>query len=134
MITQIDAKSYDALIARLAVMPGSYAIVYPGQIYPTAADTPFILVTDARFGNDRVYLSSTADDVYAGFLMLDVMVPLSWTHSQMLGIAGVIRDWFAKDLVLSGLVRIDRTATVTTSYRDGSFNRMPVAIRWRAMG
>jgi Bacteriophage related domain of unknown function len=134
MITQIDAKIYEALRARIASMSGGIAVVYPGQIYPASPDVPFILVTDVKFGNDRVYIGSSADDVYTGDFMLDIMTPLSWTHSQVLGVAGNIRAWFTKDLLLGGLVRITKTPAVTVSYRDGGFMRLPVSVSWRAVG
>jgi len=72
--------------------------------------------------------------VYTGDFMLDIMTPLSWTHSQVLGIAGNIRAWFTKDLLLGGLVRITKTPAVTVSYRDGGFMRLPVSVSWRAVG
>ena len=134
MIAQIDAKIYDALKLHLSTMPGSFPIVYPGDIYPTEADVAFIVVTDARFGNERLYNDSGAVDSHTGQFMLDAMVPLSWSHSQLLGIAGVITAWFTKDLRLSGLVRIEQTPAITTSYRDGGFNRLPVSVVWRAVG
>jgi hypothetical protein len=134
MIDQIDAKIYEALRLRVASMPGGIAVVYPGQVYPTDVTVPFILVTDVKFGNDRVYIGSTSDDVYTGDFMLDIMAPLSWTHSQVLGAAGNIHEWFTKDLVLGGLVRIEKTPTVTVAYRDGGFMRLPVAVNWRAVG
>jgi len=46
MITQIDAKIYEALRDRIASMSGGIAVVYPGQAYPASPDVPFILVTD----------------------------------------------------------------------------------------
>lgn len=134
MIAQIDAKTYDALKLHLSTMPGGFPIVYPDDIYPTDADTPFIVVTDARFGNERLYNDSDAVDNHLGQFMIDAMTPLSWTHSQRLGIAGVVVDWFAKDTRLSGLVRIEQTPAITTAYRDGGFNRLPIAVSWRAVG
>jgi hypothetical protein len=134
MIDQIDAKIYEALRARIAAMPGGIAVVYPGQVYPPDVTVPFILVTDVKFGNDRVYIGSDADDVYTGDFMLDIMTPLSWTHSQVLGVAGNIRAWFTKDLLLGGLVRITKTPAVTVSYRDVGFMRLPVSVSWRAVG
>ena len=134
MITDIDAKIYESLRARIASMPGGYAIVYPGQVYPTNVTTPFILVTDVHFGNDRRYLGSDADDWHTGDFMLDIITPLSWTHTQVLGIAGIIRAWFTKDLVLGGLVRIEKIPAVTVAYRDGGFMRLPVVVNWRAVG
>jgi hypothetical protein len=134
MITDIDAKIYEALKARIASMPGGYAIVYPGQVYPTNVTLPFILVTDVHFGNDRRYLGSDADDWHTGDFMLDAMVPISWTHTQLLGVAGDIRAWFTKDLLLGDLVRIEKTPAVTVAYRDGGFMRLPVAVNWRAVG
>lgn len=133
-VTYIDAKIYDALKLRISTMPGGFTIVYPGDIYPTSADVAFIVVTDARFGNERLYNDTAASDNHTGQFMLDAMVPLSWTHSQLLGIAGVVVNWFTKDLRLSGLVRIEQTPAVTTSYRDGGFNRLPIAVSWRAVG
>lgn len=115
-------------------MSGGIAIVYPGQVYPTDATVPFIIVTDVKLENDRVYIGSSADDVYTGYFMIDIMVPLSWTHSQVLGVAGNIRAWFTKDLLIGGFVHITKTPTVTVSYRDGGFMRLPVSISWRAMG
>jgi len=134
MIEYIDAKIYDALKLHLDDMPGGFTIVYPDDIYPTDADTPFIVVTDARFGNERLYNDSGASDNHLGQFMLDAMVPLAWSHSQLLGIAGVVVDWFAKDLRLSGLVRIEQTPAITTVYRDGGFNRLPISVSWRAVG
>jgi len=134
MITQIDAKIWEALKDHLDAMSGGFPIVLPGETYPTDADVAFIVVTDVRFGNVRIYIGSTADDQHGGTLSLSVMVPLSWTHTQQLGVAGIIRQHFAKDTKLDVLVEIVKTADIGTAYRDGAFNRLPVNVNWRAMG
>jgi hypothetical protein len=134
MITQIFAKIYDALIAHADAMPGGFALIKHGEIYPTDASVAFIIATDVRVGVDRIYAGSNSDDVHNGFLMMDVMAPLSWSHSQLLGVAGLIRDHFNKDNILEGIVRVIETPSTTTAYRDGAFNRLPVLIRWRTVG
>ncbi len=134
MITQIDALIWEALKDHLDTISGGFPIVLPGEAYPTDADTAFIVVTDVRFGNVRLYIGSTADDQHGGALSLSVMVPLAWTHTEMLGVAGIIREHFAKDMKLDGLVEIVKAADIGTGYRDGAFNRLPVTVTWRAMG
>lgn len=134
MIAQIDAKIWQALLSHCQSMPGGYAIVEPSGVYPAQVDTPFIVLTDVRFGNVRLYIGSTADDQHGGTLSLSVMAPLSWSHTQLLGIAGIVRDHFAKDIKLGGLVEVTKSADIGIAYRDGSFNRLPITVTWRAVG
>ena len=134
MITQIDAKIWEALKSHIATMPGGFDIVEPSGIYPTDTTAAFIVLTDVRFGNVRLYIGSTADDQHGGSLSLAVMAPLDWTHTQLLGVAGIIRNHFVKDTKLAGLVEITKTPDVGIAYRDGAFNRLPVNVTWRAMG
>lgn len=136
--TQLDAKVYQALINRLNTMSGGYDVVEPGQTYPTAADTAFILVQDVRFEPDAPFIGGTSSDEHRGMFSLSIMTPLSWSHSQTLGIAGVIRDHFPKtlDLYYSDVkVEIMRTPYIDgNTMRDESWNRCNVMIRWRAAG
>jgi hypothetical protein len=136
-ITQLDAKIWTALRTRLATMPGGYAIVDPGQTYPASADTAFILLQDVRFDPATPYIGGNDPAEYRGQLALLVMTPLSWTHSQSLGIVGLIRAHFpigAKYASGDARVEILQTPSAGTAYRDGAWNRVPVAVRWRAAG
>jgi hypothetical protein len=134
MIEQIDAKIWIALRDHLEDMPGGMQIVMPDETYPANASTAFIVVTDVRFGNERRYMGSAADDVHTGQLDLAVMCPLAWSHAQAMGVAGIIREHFSKDLRLGGLVELIKAADVSTAYRDGAYKRVPVAVSWRAIG
>jgi len=133
MIQNIEARIYKAVIDHLKTMSGSYAIVEPGQNYPTAANVAFINVVDFRRPVDRVYIGSTDDDLHMGSLECAVMVPLSWSHLQLIGIGQLIKSHFPKDMKLD-VLRIDKSAIVGTAYRDGAYNRLPVSIEWRAVG
>jgi len=133
MTPNIEARIYKALIDRLKIMSGGYAVVEPGQNYPTAANTAFINVVDFRRPVDRVYIGSTDDDLHQGSLECAVMVPLSWTHAQLIGIGQLIKSHFPKDMQLD-VLRIDKSPMVGTDYRDGPYNRLPVSIEWRAVG
>jgi len=134
MITQIDAKIWEALTDHITIMPGGFDIVEPSGIYPPDTTVAFIVLTDVRFGNVRLYIGSTADDQHGGSLSLSVMAPLDWTHTQLLGVSGIVSTHFAKDTRLDGLVEITKTPDVGIAYRDGAFNRLPVNVSWRAMG
>ena len=134
MIEFIDAKIWEALKARLASMTGGYHIVYDSEPYPTNAATAFIVVSDFRNEAERVYIGTNDDDLYQGALQLSIMTPLSWNHTQALGVAGIIKQHFTKDLILGGLVSLTAIPSVTASYRDGPYNRIPVSIPWRALG
>jgi len=133
MTSNIEARIYKAMIDRLIAMSGGYAVIEPGQNYPAAANVAFINVVDFRRPVDRVYIGSTDDDLHQGSLECAVMVPASWTHSQLIGIGMLIKAQFPKDLQLD-VLRIDKTAMIGTAYRDGAFLRLPVSIEWRAVG
>lgn len=136
--TQLDAKIYSALIARLNTMSGGYDIVEPGQTYPSAADEAFIVVQDVRFEPDAPYVGWSTADEHRGAFSLSVMTPLAWTHNQTLGIVGLIRDHFPKSLKLTQndvRVEILRTPFVSGSpRRDEGWTRADVMVRWRAAG
>ena len=136
--TQLDAKIFTALITRLGTMTGGYDIVEPGETYPTAADEAFIVVQDVRFEPDPRYVGGTSPDEHRGIFSLSVMTPLAWSHSQTLGIAGLIRDHFPKTLKLTYSdvnVEILRTPFIDgNTMRDESWNRCNVMVRWRCAG
>lgn len=136
--SNLDAKVYLALINRLNTMSGGYDIVEPGQTYPTAANTAFIVVQDVRLEPSSPYIGGTTSNENRGMFSLAIMTPLSWTHAQALGIAGLVRDHFPKS---SKYTQDDVTVEIlqTPSYvgnamRDESWNRLPVDIRWRCAG
>ena len=136
--TQLEAKIFQALLARLNTMSGGYDIVEPGETYPTSADTAFIVVQDVRFEPDALYIGATSSNENRGMLSLSVMTPLSWSHSQTLGIAGLIRDHFPKSLTLTYSdvqLEILRTPYIDgNAMRDESWKRVNVMVRWRAAG
>jgi hypothetical protein len=133
LVTQLDARIYTALLTRLKSMGGNYIIVEPGETYPASADTPFILVQDVRFDPVARYQGAQTVDEHRGMFSLAVMTPLAWTHTQSLGIAGLVRAHFPKTSKY-GPIEILQTPSAGTAYRDGAFNRLPVSIRWRAAG
>jgi hypothetical protein len=138
LIDQLDAKIYDALITRLKTMSGGYDIVEPGDTYPTAANAAFIVAQDIRFEPNPRYVGDMTPDEHTGTLNLSIMVPLSWTHGQLLGVAGLVRDHMPKSLRLYGdgfSVEILRTPFVLgASQRDKSWHRLEVQVRWRCSG
>lgn len=140
LITNLDAKIYGALRDRLATMSGGYYINEPGDTYDPPANTAFLLTDDVRFDPDRPYTNTDAPDWHTGSFMVAVITPATWTHMQRMGIVGLIRDHFHKDLRLtySDLnVKIRETPFVAGSaYRDDAIGmmRVPVEIRWRAWG
>lgn len=119
-------------------MSGGYDIVEPSETYPTSADTAFIVVQDVRFEPDPLYIGGTSSDEHRGTFSLSVMTPIAWSHSQTLGIAGLIRDHFPKTLKLTYsdvTVEILRTPFIDgNTMRDESWNRCNVMIRWRGAG
>jgi hypothetical protein len=137
LIAQLDAKIYLALITRLKLMPGGYAIVEPGQTYPTTGNVPFILVQDVRFDPVARYVGNSEPDEHRGLFSIAVMTPLDWTHTQGMGIAGAIRSHMPKGASYSNggaTVQILQTPSAGTAYRDGAWNRLPVSVRWRCSG
>lgn len=138
IVNQLDAKIYTALITRLNTMSGGYDIVEPGETYPTAADTAFIVVQDVRLDPTSPYIGGNTPNENRGVFSLAVMTPLPWNHSQSLGIVGMIRDHFPKSskyICSDVTVEILETPSyVGNSERDDSWNRVPVNIRWRAAG
>lgn len=136
--TQLDAKIYLALLTRLQSMSGALTLVQPGETYPTSADAAFIVVQDVRFEPESRYIGGTTDNENRGLFSLAVMTPLSWNHSQTLGIAGLVRAHFPKS---TRYTQDDVTVEIleTPSYvgnaeRDEAWNRLPVNIRWRCPG
>ena len=138
IIPQLEAKIYKALIDRLDLMPGGYAIVEPGENYPTQADTPFIVVQDVRFEPTSPFVGGSTQNENRGQFSLAVMVPLEWTHFNALTVAGLIRAQFPKSAkyVNDGVTVciLETPSYVGNAYRDGPFNRLPVSVRWRAAG
>lgn len=136
--SQLDAKIYLALISRLKLMSGGYTIVEPHETYPTAADTAFLVVQDVRFDPTAPYVGGNSSNENTGQFVVSVMTPLSWTHAQILGIAGLIRDHMPKTAKYTESdVTVEITATPYyngNSRRDDSFNRIDVVIGWRAAG
>lgn len=119
-------------------MPGGYAIVEPGENYPTQADTPFIVVQDVRFEPTSPFLGGSSQNENRGQFALAVMVPLEWTHFNALTVAGLIREQFPKSAKYRNdgvTVEIMETPSyVGNAYRDEQFNRLPVLVKWRAAG
>jgi len=137
LITQLDAKIWLALKARLDTLPGGYPIIDPGETYPTNAGQAFILVQDVRFDPVPRYTNLGAPDEHRGQFALAVMTPLKWTHAQSLGVAGAIRAHMPRGAKYSNsdvTVTILETPFAGVAYRDGPFNRLPVTVRWRAAG
>lgn len=136
--SQFDAKAYLALITRLQSMGGSHPIVEPGQTYPTSADEAFIVVQDVRFEPDTPYIGGNTANENRGVFSLAVMVPLSWSHVQGLGIAGLVRDHFPKSAKYTyddvTVEILDTPSCIGNAYRDESWNRIPVNVSWRAAG
>ena len=135
MSTPNPAQIYIALRNRLQSMPNASVIVEPGQTYPTSPDTPFILLQDERFDNPRRFVSTTAKERQRGIFALAVMVPLEWSHPQLLGISGAVAARFPKGLVLpitgGNPIRMEKQAQVVNSaYRDGAFQRQPIHCYW----
>jgi hypothetical protein len=138
LITQLDAKIWLALKARLDTLPGGYDIIDAHENYPTDTSKPFILVQDVRFDPVPRYVNPSSSDEHRGQLAIAIMTPLdSWTYAQQIGLAGAIRAHMPKGAQYTNadcVVRILETPSIGTAYRDGPFNRLPVFIRWRTAG
>lgn len=138
LISQLDAKIYDTLITRLKTMSGGYDIVEPGETYPTSANAAFVVSQDIRFEPIQRFVGDLTPDEHRGTLNLSIMVPLSWTHGQLLGVAGLVRDHMPKSLRLDGdgfRVEIMRTPFVLgASQRDKSWHRLEMQVMWRCYG
>lgn len=138
VVPYLDAKIYIALRDHLQDMSGGYDIVLPGEDYPSSANTPFLLVQDVRLEPDPYYAGRGDPEDTRGIWSVTVMAPLKWTHTQMLGVAGLIRNHFARNrkLVEGGaVVQITGFPYIATqAYRDGSYLRMPINIPWRSVG
>lgn len=140
LITNLDAKIYAALRDRLATMSGGYYISEPGETYDPPANVPFLLADDVRFDPSREYVNTDAPDWHTGSFMVSVITPATWTHMQRMGIVGLIRAHFTKDLMLQysdARIKIRETPFVAGSaYRDDAIGmmRVPVEIRWWAWG
>jgi hypothetical protein len=133
MSTPNFAQIYIALRNRLTYTGGP-VIVQPGQDYPTAVQTPFVLIQDESLDTPRAFTGATPER-QRGIFALAVMTPLEWTHAQSLGMADAVALRFPKGLVLpianGNPVRIERPGQlVASAYRDGAFNRQPVHIYW----
>lgn len=137
-IAYIDPKIYIALRDHLQAMSGGYAIVLPNEDYPSSADTPFLLVQDVRLDPDKLYANDDATEELRGIWSVTLMAPLSWSYTQMLGVAGLIRTHFLSEpkLYESGArVEITGAAYIATqAFRDGAYMRLPINIPWRCAG
>lgn len=138
LINDLDAKIYLALKDRLDTMPGGYTIVESSETFSTSAEMPFLVVQDVRLDVNRRFTGSDDPDYHTGLFNIAVMVPLSWTYTQGLGVAGDIRNHFTKGLALiydDAVVTVDQTPRVNGNpYRDGAFMRFPVSVPWRCQG
>jgi hypothetical protein len=138
VVSNLDAKIYMALRDHLAGMSGGYAIALPGEDFPTNSDVPFLLVQDVRLEPRAYYTSKGTPEEARGIWSVTVMAPLHWTHSQLLGIAGLIRAQFARDVNLyegGAVVQITGFPYIATqAYRDDAYLRMPINIPWRCVG
>jgi len=136
--TSIDGKIYLALLNRLNTMSGGYDIVEPNDIYPTDQGQAFIVVQDVRFDPDTPYIGGSSSNEYRGTFSLSVMAPLSWTHAQVLSVAGVVAAHFPKSSKYTyddTRVEILQTPYYSgNSRRDEGFHRVDVLIPWRAAG
>ena len=129
------AQIYIALRNRLQTMPSAPVIVEPGEAYPPDISEPFILIQDERFDNPRRFASTAAKERQRGIFALAVMTPLEWTHSQSLGLSGLVAARFPKGLALpitgGNPIRMEKDAQlVANAYRDGAFQRQPVHVYW----
>lgn len=136
--SNLDAKIFLALLTRLQTMSGGYDIVQPGATYPTSADKAFIVVQDIRFDPEARFVGADTENENRGLFALSIMTPINWTHTQQLGIAGMIRDHFSKAAKYTyddvTVVILDTPSYVGNSRRDESFNRLDAQFRWRASG
>lgn len=136
--SNIDSKVYYGLLTHLQSMAGGYPIVEPGEVYPTDAGTPFIVVQDVRFDPDSPYIGGSTADENRGNFNLAVMTPLAWSHTQNLGVAGQIASHFPKGEKIAYsdvLIQLLQTPKyVGNSFRDAGFMRTPIDIRWRCAG
>ncbi len=137
LLDQIDAKIWLALKARLDSLPGGYPIIDPNETYPTNAGQAFILAQDVRFDPVAPYTNAGAPNEHRGELSIAVMTPLEWTHAQSPGISGAIRSHMPRGAPYAHgdcTVEILATPFAGAAYRDGPWNRLPVTVRWRAVG
>jgi hypothetical protein len=138
IVPYLDPKIYIALRDHLAAMSGGYDVVLPGEDYPSSADTPFLLVQDVRLEPRAYYTGRNDPEDTRGIWSVTLMAPLNWTHTQMLGVAGLIRTHFSRNVkLIEGDAVVQITAfpyIATQAYRDGAYLRMPINIPWRAVG
>lgn len=137
-ITNIDGKIYLALLERLEGMTGVPMIAEPGETFTPDVDNPHLVVNDVRSDFPRMYTGSTSEDEWRGMFIVDVMVPLSWTNAQLLGLTGKIKARFPKDTKITkvdaNVFVIDTPSNQGAADRVGAFNRIPVKISWRCSG
>jgi hypothetical protein len=138
VIDNFEGKIYRALIERLNTMTGGFAIVEPDETFTPDVNECHLIVTDIRNPLVDSYTGFSSADKHEGTLQVDVCAPLGWNHAQIMGVANKIRAHFPKGLNLSygGASLFVKTTpqSLGSSYRDGSFNRLPVSINWHAQG
>ena len=137
-IPQIDAKIYLALAAHTNTFTG--AAVYYSPNVPVKPDvgSPYVVVDDVRLDFATRYVQGGAVDEYRGIWNVSVMVPMSWTGAQAMGLAAKVADHFDKGAryAASGVsVQImKRPRIVGAGFQDAGMIRFPVQVEWRSVG
>lgn len=147
MPATVETKIWQALKARVATLPGGYAINWPLAPFtpPKAGNRPLPYVECRHIPNrnNRFLMGSTDPQERRGILQMTLCWPATnvgtgsgKTHpDDLIQRAGEIAAHFPTDLAMDfeGIrVRVERAADVAQAYRDEAYARCPVSIRWQA--
>ena len=138
MTTNPNGKIYLALTTHLENMTGAPAIAFQGDDFTPNAGSPYLISNDVRLDQPRAYMATSDPDNRKGMYMVDAMVPLNWTHPQLMGLVGQVVARFSKDRTLTyddvSLQITDTPQPQGAAYRDGNYNRQPIKIEWQSWG
>ena len=138
-----ELKIWYALRNHANAYTGLPFVAYPSDEFTPPTDANgladvYWIFSDMRFDVPRKFVDTGAVDEYRGEFQVHIMAPLRWNYEQSRQLAGQIIGHFPKDTRLTyGGLDVSVTATPKTiggSYRDGAYNRLPVLVRWRAVG
>lgn len=138
-----NTEIYIALRDHLKTYSGLPFVAYPMDTYtpPTGANglpSIYWIVQDMRLPVTSRLAGYDDPDEYRGDFQVHIMAPEEITHSQLMYQVGLIANHFPKGLGIwtsSGKVEVIETPYLAAEpYRDGTYHRAPVLVRWRLSG
>lgn len=134
MISQADLLT--ALFERAANMSLGLKVVLPRDSYGPDKDETFLDVAWLPNETTSLYVGRDAPDWYQGILQIAVMTP---ENTSLVDAASVVDDvigYWEKGTVIDGngfRIKINRQPWPAPSFKDESWDRLPISISYQIM-